>query len=121
MTPERFAPVLAELAPLVERCGAAGERLLLVGGTVRDLLLSSTSDGDFDLDLTTSARPPVVKRLVDGWAHAVWTQGERFGTIGAKRAAGSTRSPRSAPRSTPTSPASRPSPSPTTSRSISAP
>ena len=85
MTPERFAPVLAELAPLVERFVAAGERLLLVGGTVRDLLLSSTSDGDFDLDLTTSARPPVVKRLVDGWADAVWTQGERFGTIGAKR------------------------------------
>ncbi len=84
MVPDRFAPVLAELAPLAERFAAAGHRLYLVGGTVRDLLVGGRSD-EFDLDLTTDARPGEIKACVDGWADAVWTQGERFGTIGAKR------------------------------------
>lgn len=84
MTPERFAPVLSELSPLVERFAAAGHRLYLVGGTVRDLL-TTRERADFDLDLTTDAQPPAIKALVDGWADALWTQGERFGTIGAKR------------------------------------
>lgn len=84
MIPDRFAPVLAELGPLAERFERAGHRLYLVGGTVRDLLLDAGRD-DFDLDLTTDARPPDIKRCLDGWAEAVWTQGERFGTIGAKR------------------------------------
>ena len=39
----------------------------------------------YDLDLTTDARPPEIKALLAGWADAVWTQGERFGTIGARR------------------------------------
>ena len=38
-----------------------------------------------DIDLTTDARPDEIKRLVAGWADAVWTQGERFGTIGAAK------------------------------------
>jgi poly(A) polymerase len=38
MIPDRFAPVLAELAPLAVRFAAAGHRLYLVGGAVRDLL-----------------------------------------------------------------------------------
>jgi len=84
VTPERFAPVLAELSSLVERFAAGGHRLYLVGGTVRDLL-AGPDRSDFDLDLTTDARPPQIKALVDGWSDAVWTQGERFGTIGAKR------------------------------------
>ena len=83
MIPERFAPVLAELAPLAERFAGAGHRLYLVGGTVRDLMVGSAR-GDFDLDLTTDARPPDIKACLTGWADAVWTQGERFGTIGAK-------------------------------------
>jgi poly(A) polymerase len=82
--PDRFAPVLDELAPLAARFGAAGHRLYLVGGAVRDLLIG-TDRPHFDLDLTTDARPPQIKRLVDGWADAVWTQGERFGTIGLRR------------------------------------
>lgn len=87
MVPERFAPVLAELAPLAERFAAAGHRLYLVGGSVRDLLLDrgEGSTDDFDFDFTTDARPDAIKRLVAGWADAVWTQGERFGTIGARR------------------------------------
>ena len=83
MIPDRFAPVLAELAPLAARFEAAGHRLYLVGGTVRDLLVDSGRQ-DFDLDLTTDARPPQIKACLEGWAEALWTQGERFGTIGAK-------------------------------------
>jgi poly(A) polymerase len=81
VVPERFEPVLSELTPLAERFRAAGHRVYLVGGTVRDLLLDR--GGDADYDLTTDARPSETKRLLDGWAGAVWTQGERFGTIGA--------------------------------------
>ena len=84
MVPERFEPVLRELAPLTERFRAAGHRLYLVGGTVRDLLVTGSSD-DFDLDLTTDARPDAIKHCLDDWADAMWTQGERFGTIGAHK------------------------------------
>lgn len=84
MIPERFRPVLANMAPLTERFAQAGHRLYLVGGPVRDLMLGRVGDGR-DLDATTDARPPVIKRLLEGWADAIWTQGERFGTIGAKR------------------------------------
>ena len=82
MIPDRFAPVLAELGPLAERFERAGEPLYLVGGTVRDLLLGLGDVGDFDL--TTPARPARIKALIEGWADAMWTQGERFGTIGAR-------------------------------------
>ena len=87
MIPERFAPVFAELAPLSDRFRAAGFRLYLVGGTVRDLLAGDGAAGGelFDFDATTDARPDDIKRLLRGWADAVWTQGERFGTIGAKK------------------------------------
>ncbi|MET0461351.1 MAG: CCA tRNA nucleotidyltransferase [Ilumatobacteraceae bacterium] len=84
MVPERFAPILEELAPLAERFAEAGHRLYLVGGAVRDLLVGGARDGQ-DFDLTTDARPPEVKALLRGWGEAVWTQGERFGTIGAHR------------------------------------
>jgi poly(A) polymerase len=84
--PPRFQPVLAELAPLSDRFRAAGHRLYLVGGTVRDLLAGDTAPGDLDdFDATTDARPAEIKRLLHGWADAIWTQGERFGTIGAKK------------------------------------
>jgi len=83
MVPDRFAPVLAELAPLADRFESAGHQLFLVGGTVRDLLVESGHD-DFDLDLTTDARPDAIKACLEGWADATWTQGERFGTIGAR-------------------------------------
>ena len=83
MIPDRFAPVLEELRPLTQRFDDAGHRLYLVGGTVRDLLVATGRD-DFDLDLTTDARPDQIKACIGEWADAVWTQGERFGTIGAK-------------------------------------
>ena len=83
MIPERFAAVLQEITPLAERFAAAGHRLYLVGGPVRDLLLGEVVHDD--LDFTTDARPPAIKAALDGWVDALWTQGEKFGTIGAKR------------------------------------
>lgn len=98
MIPDRFQPVLDELAPLTARFAAAGHRLYLVGGTVRDLLVggpdvaalaqASSAAGseqfaEFDFDATTDARPDQIKACLEGWADAIWTQGERFGTIGA--------------------------------------
>ncbi len=74
--------MLRELAPLAARFRDAGHRLYVVGGTVRDLLVERPVQ---DLDLTTDARPPEIKSCLDGWADAIWTQGEKFGTIGAHR------------------------------------
>ena len=85
MIPDRFRPVLDELHPLTERFAAAGHRLYLVGGTVRDLLIVRRRRDDHDFDATTTARPPRSRRCSHGWADAIWTQGERFGTIGAKK------------------------------------
>ena len=82
--PDRLRPILDETAPLAERFEADGKRLYLVGGIVRDLLMGRDLAGEVDIDLTTDARPVDIKRLVGGWADAVWTQGERFGTIGCR-------------------------------------
>lgn len=86
MIPARFAPVLQEMEPLAARFREAGHRLYLVGGTVRDLLLGDESKplDQMDFDATTTARPEETKNLVAGLADAVWTQGEKFGTIGLK-------------------------------------
>jgi poly(A) polymerase len=84
VVPERFAPVLAELADVANLFRGAGHRLYLVGGTVRDLLSGQPFD-TLDFDATTEARPDAVKKIIAGWADAVWTQGEKFGTIGARK------------------------------------
>ena len=86
MIPARFAPILQEMEPLAARFREAGHRLYLVGGTVRDLLLGDDSRpiDQMDFDATTTARPEETKKLVAGLADAVWTQGEKFGTIGLK-------------------------------------
>jgi len=82
--PDRFAPVLEELSEVGGLFRDAGHRLYLVGGTVRDLL-SGQSVSNLDFDATTDARPERIKRILSGWADALWTQGERFGTIGARK------------------------------------
>ncbi|MGE3269899.1 MAG: HDIG domain-containing metalloprotein [Chloroflexota bacterium] len=67
--------------PALSGAFAGGEReLYLVGGSVRDLLLGHPPT---DLDFTTDARPPEIKRLLER-AHAdhIFAVGERFGTIG---------------------------------------
>jgi len=84
VVPERFAPVLAEVADVAALFRRAGHRLYLVGGTVRDLLSGQPLD-KLDFDATTEARPEAVKKIIAGWADAVWTQGEKFGTIGARK------------------------------------
>jgi poly(A) polymerase len=84
VVPERLTPVLRELDPLAARFRAAGHQLHLVGGTVRDLFVAGERR-DVDLDLTTDARPTEIKACLEGWADAIWTQGERFGTIGAHK------------------------------------
>ncbi len=72
-------PVADELAA---RFVAAGHRLYLVGGSVRDALLRR---GGSDLDFTTDARPEAVLEILSGWADAVWETGIEFGTVGARR------------------------------------
>jgi poly(A) polymerase len=84
--PERLQPILDEVRPLAERFEAAGHSIYLVGGIVRDLMLGRSTDGA-DLDLTTDARPDDVKSILSGWADAVWSQGQAFGTIGARKGA----------------------------------
>ena len=83
MIPPRWQPVLDESRPVAERFADAGKRIYLVGGIVRDLLLGREVH-EPDFDLTTDARPAETKDLLSGFADAVWDQGERFGTIGAK-------------------------------------
>jgi poly(A) polymerase len=82
VVPERLRPILSQTRPLAERFDAAGHRIYLVGGIVRDLLVGGEIGDATDIDLTTDARPEQTKRLVSGWADSVWTQGQRFGTIG---------------------------------------
>lgn len=83
--PDRLRPVLERAAPLAERFVAAEHRIYLVGGVVRDLLLGRDMTRGRDIDLTTDAPPARTRELVHGWADAVWTQGERFGTIGCRK------------------------------------
>jgi poly(A) polymerase len=59
---------------------AAGHRLYLVGGSVRDRLLGRPGH---DLDLTTAAPPDEIKRLAQRvHPDGIYDVGARFGTIG---------------------------------------
>ena len=80
--PERFLPYVHATEELARRFTAAGRSLYLVGGSVRDAFAGVPSP---DVDLTTDARPDETERLVRDWADVVWTQGARFGTIGARK------------------------------------
>jgi poly(A) polymerase len=85
MIPPRLEPLLREgsaSASLAERFAAAGHRLYLVGGSVRDALLGR-GDGREDLDFTTDARPDQIKAIAGPWADSLYLVGEKFGTIGA--------------------------------------
>ena len=82
--PERVQPLLDDVEPLAQRFADAGHDLYLVGGVVRDLIVGRERKGTGDIDLTTSATPDQIKAVLQGWADALWTQGERFGTIGAR-------------------------------------
>ncbi len=84
MIPARLQPVLEEVAPLATRFADGGHRLYLVGGIVRDLLLGRDLDASSDLDFTTDAPPERTQELLKPLASSLWTQGARFGTIGAQ-------------------------------------
>lgn len=73
-----LAPVLSDLVDAFDR---AGHPLYLVGGSVRDALLGRLGN---DLDFTTSARPVVVREILDAYAEAVWDTGIEFGTLSAQ-------------------------------------
>ena len=88
MLPERLQPLVQATGDLSERFRSAGHSLYLVGGSVRDAIVAdgaATPGPDHDLDFTTDARPEEIETILRGWADAVWTQGKRFGTIGARR------------------------------------
>lgn len=85
MSLARLTPVREEARELAEQFAAGGYRVFLVGGVVRDALLDLPLDTAFDLDFTTDAQPSAVKSILENWADTLWTQGERFGTIGARR------------------------------------
>jgi poly(A) polymerase len=90
--PERFAPLVDATAELANRFEKAGHTLYLVGGSVRDAFVARTgAEQDAgapgaDLDFTTDALPGETEAILRGWADAVWTQGKRWGTVGASRA-----------------------------------
>ncbi len=83
--PERFRPYVSATEDIARRFAAAGHTLYLVGGSVLDALILDGTGVRSDIDLTTDARPDESERLVRGWADDVWTQGARFGTIGARK------------------------------------
>jgi poly(A) polymerase len=85
VVPERLQLILDHARPLAERFTAAGKRVYLVGGVVRDAFLARDFGAERDIDLTTDALPAETKEILGGWADALWTQGERFGTIGLKK------------------------------------
>ena len=70
---------VGELANLFR---SSGFRFFLVGGVVRDLFLGKRSE---DIDITTNASPGESNEVLQSWADVVWRQGERFGTIGARK------------------------------------
>ncbi len=63
---------------------AAGRELYLVGGSVRDAILSRLGA---DLDFATDASPEEVQRILAPWADALWDIGIQFGTVGASKGA----------------------------------
>jgi poly(A) polymerase len=78
----RYFEADAPTQQLAARLRERGHQAYLVGGSVRDALLDREI---VDIDIATNARPEEIERTVDGWADAVWLQGQRFGTVGAQK------------------------------------
>ena len=77
---------LVERAPestkLASAFNAAGFKLALVGGPVRDAILGRLGN---DLDFTSDAKPAQTKKILESWADSVWEIGAEFGTIAARK------------------------------------
>jgi poly(A) polymerase len=71
-------------AQLAEVFSAAGHKLFLVGGSVRDAFLQRRVD-DFDFDFATDARPERIADLLGPWADVIYTVGATFGTVAARK------------------------------------
>jgi poly(A) polymerase len=83
--PARLRAYLDPASPvqqLARLLAEAGHECFLVGGSVRDALLDRVPT---DIDVTTSARPDAVERIVRPWSDHVWLQGKRFGTVGCEK------------------------------------
>jgi poly(A) polymerase len=82
--PARVRPLIDEVRPVGEAFARAGHKLYLVGGIVRDVIMGRERV-ELDLDFTTDAPPGTTQDILRGLRpDAIWTQGERFGTIGAR-------------------------------------
>lgn len=69
-------------AQLAEVFSAAGHKLFLVGGSVRDAFLQRRVE---DFDFATDARPDRIAELLEPWADVMYTVGATFGTVAARK------------------------------------
>ena len=73
-TSDRLKTICESIELVVRGFAEAGYELFLVGGVVRDALLAN--GGEYDIDLTTNARPDQIREVIEPIAQSIWDQGE---------------------------------------------